>query len=150
MEPMRKMMTSKLLKTWSGRRDSNPRRPAWEASGWLCLQRFSVSGALYRLTASLAISSFSSLNPSNRGLIEVHFTGICTSFCAASHGHFQRLAQRGRAPIHGSSDCHHLPRPGHWLGVLPLLSSRPVTASGIIIAIFSFLSRGWGRSRGSS
>jgi hypothetical protein len=23
-------MNPKLLKTWSGRRDSNPRRPAWE------------------------------------------------------------------------------------------------------------------------
>ena len=61
----------------------------------MCLQRLSVSGALYRLTASLAISSFSSLTASNRGLIEVHFTGICTSFCAASHGHFQRLARKG-------------------------------------------------------
>ena len=38
----------------------------------MCLQQLSVSGALYRLTASLAKSAFSSLTPSNRGFFEVH------------------------------------------------------------------------------
>ena len=32
------------------------RSPAWEQVGWMCLQQLSVSGALYRLTASLAKS----------------------------------------------------------------------------------------------
>ena len=55
----------KLLKGWSGRPDSNRRRPAWERVGWTCLQQLGVSGALYRLTASLAKSAFSCLTPSN-------------------------------------------------------------------------------------
>src|SRR3954468_22922247 len=74
-----KLGACKLLKRWSGRRGSNPRRPAWEQVGWMCLQQLSVSGALYRLTASLAKSAFSSLTPSNRGFIKVHFVVIRTS-----------------------------------------------------------------------
>jgi hypothetical protein len=31
MEQIVLLVDSNLLKTWSGRRDSNPRRPAWEA-----------------------------------------------------------------------------------------------------------------------
>jgi len=38
-----------------------PPWPAWEQVGWMCLQQLSVSVALYRLTASLAKSAFSSL-----------------------------------------------------------------------------------------
>src|SRR5215210_2656029 len=68
-----------LLILWSGRRGSNPRRPAWEQVGWMCLQQLSVSGALCRLTASLAISAFSSLTPSNQGFFEVQRTVIRTS-----------------------------------------------------------------------
>src|SRR3954468_10204658 len=74
-----KLGACKLLKRWSGRRGSNPRRPAWEQVGWMCLQQLSVSGALYRLTASLAKSAFSSLTSSNRGFFEVHFDVIPTS-----------------------------------------------------------------------
>src|SRR6188472_4064500 len=74
-----------LLISCSGRLGSNPRRPAWEQVGWLCPQQLSVSGALYRLTASLAISTFPPLTTSNRGFFEVHFDVIRTSICAASH-----------------------------------------------------------------
>ena len=94
----------KSLKNWSGRPDSNRRRPAWEQVGWMCLQQLSVSGALYRLTASLAISAFSSLTP----LIEVFSRYISMSFvprfCAAFHGLFQQgCAGPNRLPHnHGS------------------------------------------------
>ncbi len=94
----------KLLILWSGRRDSNPRRPAWEQVGWMCLQQLSVSGALYRLTASLAKSAFFSLTPSNRGFIKVHFIVICTSFCAALHGIHSRVLI-GPDDNHGSPLC---------------------------------------------
>jgi hypothetical protein len=54
----------------------------------MCLQQLSVSGALYRLAASLAESAFSSLTP----LIEVFSRYISLSFVprlsAASHGRF--------------------------------------------------------------
>jgi hypothetical protein len=61
----------------------------------MCLQQLSVSGALYRLTASLTKSAFSSLTPSNRGFIEVQCTGIRTSFCAAFHGLHSRTVISG-------------------------------------------------------
>ena len=106
----------KLLILWSGRRGSNPRRPAWEQVGWMCLQQLSVSGALYRLTASLAKSAFSSLTPSNRGFFEVQCTVIRTSICAASHGiNPQRLDEVAGPVNHGSPDCltlFHHPRSG--------------------------------------
>ena len=108
---------SKLLKRWSGRRGSNPRRPAWEQVGWMCLQQLSVSGALYRLIASLAKSAFPSLTPSNRGFIKVHFTVIRTSFCAAFHGGFSnRLAFTASLEAMGvqvviAPSFHRSPRP---------------------------------------
>jgi len=89
---------------WSGRRGSNPRRPAWERVGWTCLQQLSVSGALYRLTASLAKSAFSSLTSSNRGFFEVQSTVIRTSFCAAFHGTHSRTVI-GSDDNHGSPFC---------------------------------------------
>ena len=102
---------SKLLKRWSGRRGSNPRRPAWEQVGWMCLQQLSVSGALYRLTASLAISAFSSLTPSNRGFFEVQ-----------SHCH-SYLDLRG-IPWHSQPGLH---RPGRqpWESTVPRSFSPP-------------------------
>jgi len=93
-----------FLILWSGRRDSNPRRPAWGRVGWTCLQQLSVSGALYRLTASLAKSAFSSLTPSNRGFFEVQCTVIRTSICAAFHGLHSRTVS-GPDDNHGSPFC---------------------------------------------
>jgi hypothetical protein len=103
---------AKSLKRWSGRRGSNPRRPAWEQVGWMCLQQLSVSGALYGLTASLAISAFSSPTPSNRGFFEVQCTVIRTSICAAFHGIHSRVFM-GPDKSHGSPLClvHFLLRP---------------------------------------
>src|SRR4051812_38696838 len=70
----------------------------------MCLQQLSVSGALYRLTASLAESAFSSLTPSNRRFFEVHLDVIRTSFCAAFHGIHSR-AFIGPDDNHGSILC---------------------------------------------
>src|SRR5262249_44857490 len=58
---------SNLLKRWSGRRDSNPRRPAWEHVTSLCLQHLRVSDALFRLRQVSPYQSFPGLTP----LIEV-------------------------------------------------------------------------------
>src|SRR5688500_10288681 len=60
----------------------------------MCLQQLSVSGALYRLTASLAISAFSSLTPSNRGFFEVHFDVIRTSILRGIPWHFLQGVRR--------------------------------------------------------
>jgi len=46
---LRLSKTSKLLKTWSGRRGSNPRRPAWEQVRLFNLKDLCVSDALLRL-----------------------------------------------------------------------------------------------------
>src|SRR5436190_21231607 len=78
--------------------------PASQQVGWMCLQQLSVSGALYRLTASLARSAFSSLTPSNRGFFKVQCTVIHTSFCAAFHGIHSR-AFIGPDDNHGSTLC---------------------------------------------
>ena len=43
---------------WSGRRDSNPRRPAWETGTLLCPQHLRVSDALFRLTQVSPYQSF--------------------------------------------------------------------------------------------
>src|SRR5437879_2059782 len=59
-----------------------PACPAWEQVEWPCLQQLGVSGALYRLTASLATSTFSSMTASKGGFIKVHFQGIRTSISA--------------------------------------------------------------------
>src|ERR1043165_3601726 len=89
-----------------------PRRPAWERVGWTCLQQLSVSGALYRLTASLAKSAFSPLTPSNRDFFEVQCTVIRTSICAAFHGNHSRVFL-SPDDNHGSPFClfHFLLRP---------------------------------------
>src|SRR4051812_45410598 len=70
----------------------------------MCLQQLSVSGALYRLTASLAKSAFSSLTPSIRGFFEVQCTVIRTSICAAFHGSNSRVFV-GPDNNHGSPLC---------------------------------------------
>ena len=79
--------------------------------GWTCLQQLSVSGALYRLTASLAKSAFSSLTPSNRGFFEVQ-----------SHCH-SYLDLRG-IPWQSQPGLH---RPGRqpWESTLPRSFSPP-------------------------
>ena len=46
---LRLSKTSKPLKTWSGRRGSNPRRPAWEQVRLFNLKDLCVSDALLRL-----------------------------------------------------------------------------------------------------
>src|SRR5215213_2648915 len=95
----------------SGRPDSNRRRPAWESVLPLCLEQLRVSGALYRLTASLAESAFSSFNPSNRGFFEVHFRVIHTSFSCGIPWLFHpdlRLSSDGPKPM-GVSSCLHRP-----------------------------------------
>ena len=71
-----------------------PRRPASHP----------ISGALYRLTASLAKSAFSYLTPSNRGFFEVQCTVIRTSICAAFHGYNSRVFI-GPDDNHGSPLC---------------------------------------------
>jgi hypothetical protein len=138
----------KLLSLWSGRRDSNPRRPAWERVGWTCLQQLSVSGALYRLIASLAESAFSSLTPSNRGFIEVHFNVIRTSIlrgipwpvstARSSVDEFQTM---------GVFLVSTFLADGPRLAVHRPRLSQQATACVSIIAIFSFPGRSWGRSR---
>ena len=51
----------KLLKRWSGRRDSNPRRPAWEA-GILPLNYSRILKALFRKPLKRAYLSIRILN----------------------------------------------------------------------------------------
>src|SRR5678816_865400 len=53
--------TCKLLISWSGRPDSNRRRPAWEHGTSLCLQHLRVSDALFRLTQVSLYQSFPGL-----------------------------------------------------------------------------------------
>ena len=60
-------MNPKLLKRWSGRWGSNPRRPAWENVTSLCLQHLGVSDALFRLSQVSLYQSF----PLRTLLIEV-------------------------------------------------------------------------------
>ena len=73
----------KLLKRWSGRRDSNPRRPAWEHGTSLCLQHLRVSDALFRLRQVSPYQSFPGLTP----LIEVgsRYIVVCLIPCLMLH-----------------------------------------------------------------
>ena len=73
----------KLLILWSGRRDSNPRRPAWEHGTSLCLQHLRVSDALFRLTQVSPYQSF----PGLALLIEVgsRYIVFCLIPCFVLH-----------------------------------------------------------------
>src|ERR1039458_2313676 len=53
---------SKLLKRWGGRRDSNPRRPAWEA-GILPLNYSRTRGFSHTITQSICTGRRSSSRP---------------------------------------------------------------------------------------
>lgn len=68
---------------WSGRWDSNPRRPAWEHGTSLCLQHLRVSDALFRLTQVSPYQSFPGLTL----LIEVgsRYIVFCLLPCFVLH-----------------------------------------------------------------
>jgi hypothetical protein len=140
----------KSLKTWSGRRDSNPRRPAWEDVTSTCLQRLSVSGASFRLSTSLAASAFCPFTSSNRGFFEVHPLGICTPFCTASHDSKLSVSPApATAQSHGSPHpCLLLLHPLAFAGKFP--SNTPVMSFARRMASWSSPSRSSSRPEPSS
>ena len=88
-------MACKSMKLWSGRRDSNPRRPAWEA-GILPLNysRFLASSAAY-----IVLRGFSPVSWVRRSSVPYHFhDNINISQLDADRHMIRRSQSRDRNP----------------------------------------------------